>query len=96
MGVTSSVVFFAVVIILVGASFMLYMRYNINLDVKWAILCVALLGTARLLYSVIVNLIGDYAYPYFLREVAEDSIYRYKSEAKPTGKIEIQQSTIEL
>lgn len=96
MGVTSSVIFFAVVIILVGASFMLYMRYNINLDVKWAILCVALLGTARLLYSVIVNLIGDYAYPYFLRDVAEDSIYRYKSEAKPTGKIEIQQSTIEL
>lgn len=96
MGVTSSVIFFTMVIVLVGASFMLYMRYNINLDVKWAILCMALLGTARLLYSVIVNLIGDYAYPRFLRDVAEESLYRYESEAKATGKIDMQQSTIEL
>ena len=96
MGVTSSVIFFTMVIVLVGASFMLYMRDNINLDVKWAILCMALLGTARLLYSVMVNLIGDYAYPRFLRDVAEESLYRYESKAKTTGKIDMQQSTIEL
>jgi len=49
-----------------------------------------------LLYSVIVNLIGDYAYPRFLRDVAEESLYRYESKAKTTGKIDMQQSTIEL
>lgn len=96
MGVTSSVIFFTLVTVLVGASFMLYIRDNINLDVKWAILCMALLGTARLIYSVIVNLIGDYAYPHFLRDVADKSLYRYESEAKTVGKIEMQQSTIEL
>lgn len=95
MGVTSSVIFFAVVIILVDASFMLYMEYNINLDVKWAIMGTALLGTARLFYSVIINLMGDYAYPHCLRRWADKSIYRYESEEKK-GKIDVQQSTIEL
>lgn len=100
MGVTSSVIFFAVVTILVGASFMLYMRYNVSLDVKWAIMCTALLGTARLLYSVIINITADYAWPHLLRRVADKSIYRYESRAKTKGKmkgkIDIQQTTIEL
>lgn len=96
MGVTSSVIFFAVVTILVGASFMLYMRYNVNLDVKWAIMCTALLGTARLLYSVVINLTGDYAWPRSLRGVADKSIYRYESKERTKGKIDIQQSTLEL
>ena len=96
MGVTSSVIFFAVVIILVDASFMLYMRDNVNLDVKWAIMCTALLGTARLFYSVIINLTGDYAWPRSLRRVAEKSIYRYESRERTKGKIDVQQSTLEL
>ena len=56
----------------------------------------ALLGTARLLYSVIINLLGDYGWPGALRELVNKSIYRYESERKTNEKIDIQQSTLEL
>jgi len=96
MGVTSCTIFFAVVTAVVGLSFILYMRCNVDFDVKWAIMGIALLGTARLLYSVIINLLGDYGWPGALRELVEKSIYRYESERKTNEKIDIQQSTLEL
>ena len=96
MGVTSCTIFFAVVTAVVGLSFILYMRCNVDFDVKWAIMGTALLGTARLLYSVIINLLGDYGWPGALRELVNKSIYRYESERKTNEKIDIQQSTLEL
>lgn len=75
MGFTASIIFFTAVIVLVGVSFMMYMHDNVNLNVKWAIMGIALLGMSRQWYSILINVLGDV----FKLKIVNRSLYRYPS-----------------